>query len=190
MQATMRRPKGKKYCTDESKLNRFLRGLKLRACPHCGRVGFLIGHGVVRGYADTGQGRRVRGRRFFCSNRFRRLGCGRTFSVVFAEVIVGFVVRTQTLLAYIEAVVRGLSRKAAWQQSAPCFSQTSGYRLWQRLQLAQTRLKAWLCLLRPPPACAATEPLAQLLAHLRSVFPLSACPLSSFQQRFQRPLFS
>ena len=56
--------------------------LKVTPCPHCRAIGALIRHGYLRGY-DEGNLRHkaVRARRIFCSNRGRRPGCGRTFSV-------------------------------------------------------------------------------------------------------------
>lgn len=184
----MRYPKGKRYFSNECALNQYRRGLKLVPCPHCGRVGYLIGHGFLVGYSEAGQELVVRGRRIFCSNRYRRRGCGGTFSVMLADVLVGFMVRAGTLLAFLREVAGGLSRKAAWQRVAGSFSLESGYRLWRRLSAAQGHIKALLCRQRPPPDSTSCEPLVQLLAHLRCVFPSSECPFSSFQRCFQAPL--
>ncbi len=184
----MRYPKGKRYFSNESELDQYRRGMKFVHCPHCGRVGFLIGHGFLVGYAEAGQEMVVRGRRFFCSNRYRRKGCGRTFSVVIADVLVGFMVRACTLFSFLQRVADGLSRKAAWERAAASFSLESGYRLWRRLSEAQTHIKAVLCRQRPPPYSPANEPLVQVLDHLLCVFPLSDCPFADFQSRFQTPL--
>ena len=48
-------------------------GLELAWCPHCQQSGALIGHGVLRGYAECTSEVVVRGRRVFCSNRARGL---------------------------------------------------------------------------------------------------------------------
>jgi hypothetical protein len=183
----MRYPKGKRYCSTEAELHQYMLGLKLMPCPHCGRVGYIIGHGFLGGYSETGQEQVVRGRRFFCSNRHRRLGCGRTFSVLLADVLMGFMVRAHTLWNYLQGVLDGLSRKAAWERTAGAFSLESGYRLWRKLQGAQAHIRALLHRRRPPPDSSAEEPLAQLSAHLLCVFP-SDCPFSSFQIHFQTPL--
>jgi len=184
----MRYPKGKRYFSNESALDQYRREVKFVPCPHCGRMGFLIGHGFLFGYAEAGQEIVVRGRRFFCSNRYRRRGCGLTFSVLLADVLVGFVVRTYTLFAFLQGVADGLSRKAAWGRVAGSFSLESGYRLWRRLSEAQTHIKAVLCRQRPPPYSTAAEPLVQVRDHLRYFFPTSDCLFTSFQRRFQTPL--
>jgi hypothetical protein len=74
-------------------------GLKLTPCSHCRQTGALIGHGLLRGYAERSSDVVVRGRRIFCSNRDQRPGCGRTFSVLLSTVPSGFMVRTLTLFA-------------------------------------------------------------------------------------------
>lgn len=181
-------PKGRRYFSTQSELDQFRLELKLLQCPHCKRVGCLITHGFLLGYADDSSDVVVRGRRFYCSKRFQKLGCGRTFSVVFANVLVGFVVRTDTLWRFLLAVLNRYSRKAAWEQAAPRFSMTSGYRLWKRLARSQFRIRT-LCLgKRAPPQTVACEPLLQLIEHLRALFP-TADALAEFQKHFQTSLF-
>ncbi len=184
----MRYPVGKRYFISEGELHQFGFDLKLVQCPHCGRVGFLNGHGFLRGYGEAEQEMVIRGRRFFCSNRHQRLGCGRTFSVFFVDVLIGFMVRARTLWKFVQGVAGSLSRKASWEKSAGAFSLASGYRLWRRLTEAQARIKELLCRQRPPPYSPSEEPLVQLLDHMRCVFPLSDCPFVEFQSRFQTPL--
>jgi hypothetical protein len=161
---------GRRYVSDETALADLLSQSKLRACPHCRRSGALIGHGFLRGYCERGSEVEVRGRRFFCSNRHRRAGCGRTFSVALMTVLTGFMVRTLTLLRFAQAVLGGVTRRAAWLcEASGAFSLSSGYRLWRRLQGAQSALRSRLSREAPAPLCAAREPLAQLLAHFAAV---------------------
>ena len=165
-------------------------GIKLWSCPHCRRSGTLIGHGFLSGYEEQGQAIAQRGRRIFCSDRYRRQGCGRTFSVLASTALAGFVVRTLTVFRFVEHVLAGLTRNAAWQAAAlGAFSLSSGYRLWRRLQHAQSALRSRLCRQCAPPACPHSEPLAALLAHLRAVLPSAACLFTAFQADFQRGLF-
>jgi hypothetical protein len=180
---------GRRYVSDEAALSESLSQIKLRACPHCRRIGALIGHGFLRGYAERGSELEVRGRRFFCSNRYRRRGCGRTFSVLLATVVARFVVRAVTLFRFVELFVAGLTRNAAWRAaSAGALSVSSGYRLWRRLERAQSVLRTRLCRECPPPACTHSERLAGLTAHFRTVFPSAACPFSESQVHFGRGL--
>jgi hypothetical protein len=184
-----------RFVNDEPALAAVLDGIKVVACPHCRQTGALIGHGHLRGYSECGSERVVRGRRVFCSNRGRRTGCGRTFSVTLATMLCGFLVRTLTLWNFARAVVGGLSRRAAWLLAAgSALSLTSGYRLWTRLRTAQSALRARLCRVLPAPPSTAREPLAQLFAHLGIVLRASDAPVTSnlfavFQERLQCGLF-
>jgi hypothetical protein len=180
-----------KYVPDEDALDGFKSSVKLLPCPHCRRVGALVGHGFLRGYADTGGDQVVRGRRFFCSNRFRRPGCGRTFAVLLAGVLARFVVRLPTLFSFAHAVLAGASRRAAWKATvARAMSLQTAYRLWRRLCKTQVSLRARLCRVCPPPDSTAAEPMAQLLQHMQRAFPQAACPLSAFQTHFEVGLWA
>ncbi len=156
----------------------------------------LVGHGVLTGYAERGNERQVRGRRLLCSARFRRSGCGRTSSVLIATVVAGFTVRTPTISALLNAVVGGLRRKAAWERvqraagGVPGLSLRSGYRLWEYLVAAQSRIRTALCALAPPPPTTDTRPIAQMLAHLCHALAEAGCLLAAFQLTLQRGLFA
>jgi hypothetical protein len=148
----------------------------------------VVGHGLLMGYAEDGGDRVVRGRRLLCSRRFRRSGCGRTFSVLLATVLSNFAVRTGTLWHLLRAVVAGACRKAAWESLAAGLSLRSGYRLWARLTEAQSRIRTMLCSLGPPPVTGDPRPLAQVLAHLRQQFGDTDCALAQLQLATQQNL--
>ncbi len=103
----------------------------------------------------------------------------------------GFVVRTLTLWCFLQAVLSGLTRRAAWLSAAGgALSLSSGYQLWRRLCGAQSALRARLSREAPPPPSTAREPLAQLRAHLRVVVGDAAPePLSAFRIGLQRGVF-
>ena len=180
-----------RFARDDSGLTDALLGIKLVGCPHCRRSGALIGHGFLRGYAERSSSEVIRGRRFFCSNRALRWGCGRTFSVALMNVLGGFIVRTLTLFRFAQAVLGGLTRRAAWLCAARgTFALSSGYRLWRRLQGAQSALRTQLSREAPAPLCAGREPLAQLLAHFRAVLGEGEADLfAAFQAHAQVALF-
>jgi hypothetical protein len=184
----MRTSKGEKYCSDPAQLFQQINAIKLAPCPHCKQMGFLIRHSYLRGYDEFGQEQVVRGQRLFCSNRRHRGGCGQTFPVLLADVFWGFMVRARTLWKYLLGVLDGLSRKKAWEQAQTGFSLQSGYRLWNRLDQAQTHIRTLLLKQHPFPDCAASEPLAQMVQHLVCVFPSADCPFEEFQNHFQSSL--
>jgi hypothetical protein len=163
---------------------------KVLACPHCGLYGTLNAHGWLSGYAEIGSARIVRGRRLYCSRRFRRPGCGRTLSVLFGNMLAGFTVTTRTLARFVFAVVAGACRKAAWERAAGAgLSLRSGYRLWERLDRAQAALRTRLCRISAPPPTHSVLPMAQLITHLSAIFGSAEHALSRFQRHFQVSLF-
>lgn len=105
--------------------------------------------------------------------------------------ITGSVVGTLTLWCFLQAVLSGLTRRAAWLGvAAGVLSVSSGYRLWRRLCAAQSALRARLSRHAPAPPCTAREPLAQLCAHLRVVVGTGDTDLFSVvQSRLQHGLF-
>jgi len=175
-----------RFVRDTSGLDQRLVDVKLTACPHCGRVGALIGHGILWGYGEQGCHRVVRGRRFLCSNRFRRLGCGRTFSVLLAHVVRRFVIGTEGLSRLLDGVLAGLTRKAAWEASRRGQCLRSAYRLWSLMVCAQSAWRTFLSCRCPPPRCTDARPIAQVVAHMRCVLGAPACLLHAFQLTFQR----
>ncbi len=184
--------RARRFVSSEAELDEARTTAKLQACPHCGRVGTLIGHGMLWGYAERhARERVVRGRRLLCSNRYRNRGCGRTLSIWLETVMIGFVVRARTLSSFVSKVTEGQTRKAAWESVANgSLSLGSGYRLWQRLVQAQPELRTRLSGAVPAPPCSSKEPWAQLLAHFRLVLPGADCLFGRFQSWFQAALFS
>lgn len=164
----------------------FAERLKLIACPHCRRVGMLVRHGYLRGYDDTSPRRKtVRARRVFCSNRHRRTGCGRTFSVWMASKIRRLSLTTQCLLAFLQRAATG-PLAAAIRDTACLRSDRTLRRIWNQFDRGQSRLRTALHGRAPPPRSlspSARRPdAAQTLAHLHAAFPQADCPIAAFQQ--------
>jgi len=68
-----------RFLSSVSEFEKYGRGLKGVKCPWCGRFGFVVGHGRVRGYLGCGDLKDDKGKRYRCDNRNRRGGCGRTY---------------------------------------------------------------------------------------------------------------
>lgn len=160
--------------------------LKQTPCPHCRTVGTLIRHGSLHGFDDSSPQRKtLRARRIFCSNRHRRPGCGRTFSVWIAEKIRRSGLTTRTLLAFLKRAVAG-SIAAAIHATKGHRSDRTWQRIWKRFDLAQSRIRTALLGRGPPPELSPQvfrrPAAAQVLAHLQASFLHADCPLAAFQQ--------
>jgi hypothetical protein len=145
-------------------------------------------HSLLQGNDPVqANGRVVRGQRVFCSNRGRRGGCGKTFSLVLADVLSRHTLTATLVWRWLVELLAGLSVKAAVEKLRLPFALETIYRLRRRLQRGLDRVRTRLCRKLPPPTGQQVQPLWQTAEHLRMVFPDSACPAADFQLHFQHP---
>jgi hypothetical protein len=162
--------------------------LKRTPCPHCKVVGTLNRHGCLYGFDESSSQRKtLRARRIFCSNRNKRGGCGKTFSVWLADKIRRLSLTTGALWRFLQCAVGG-GVLAASRALACQLSDRSMQRIWKRFDRAQSNIRTALCWRCPPPewppkmaAIPARQPAAQVLAHLQAAFPEVHCPIAAFQ---------
>src|SRR5690606_31982300 len=126
------------------------------------------------------------GRRFFCTNRGRRKGCGRTVSVLLADSVSRFTVTVATLWSLFVALSQGHSVARSAGLRWP-LSMRSAYRLSRRLLLAALTWRAWLCARSEAPRVNLHGPLAQLREHL--AHELGASPFAMLQLHGNASLF-
>ncbi len=177
------------YVNNVAGLQAFHQNLKLRSCPWCFQVGYLIFNGAMYGFGwRRADERQVRGQRVFCSNRWLRRGCGRTFSVLFSFLLRGRMIPAILVDAFISRVLEGATRRSAWLSLRHSFSLESGYRLWNQWLDGQVHVRSWLCRKGSPPEAGSDGP-SQTWAHLKQVFSDQACPITAFQDHFQQPFF-
>ena len=171
------------FYRDEDDWIALVERLKLTPCPHCKKAGALIRHGVLRGFDERSPQRKtVRARRIFCSNRHRRLGCGRTFSVWAADKIRRLSVTTDGLWAFLKRAAAGSIAAAIRAADGP-LSDRTWQRLWKRFDRGQSAIRTALFGQCPPPepsirsstsSQAERRPAAtHVLVHLQCPFPRS-----------------
>lgn len=163
------------YAENETELEALAREAKRWGCPRCGRRGTLNAHGFLRGGAENAPRKdAVRGRRFYCSARGRRAGCGRTFAVLLAQILAGASVRTAPWWRFIAARLGGASVLGAWEKARSGFSLEAAYWWWRRWRESAVRTALWRG--REPPGS-----LVAALAHGYG----AADPIAVFQARHQ-----
>lgn len=155
-------------------------------CPHCRASGFLILHGYLYGYEDSMDSKRIRrGHRIFCSDRRRRAGCGRTFSLLQASFMTNFMISTKTLWEFLQSMADGLNRFQAFIPVREKLEISSIYRLFNCFKHNQSRIRTALVTAQGPPDVRDSDPVMQTIGHLKSLFKDDSCPVASFQHRFQ-----
>jgi hypothetical protein len=173
------------YRNDEE-WNALAERLKQTPCPHCKVVGALIRHGFLYGFDDSSPQRRtLRARRIFCSNRKARPGCGRTFSIWFANKIRRLSLTTGCLWRFLLRATAG-SLHAAIRAANCHLSDRTLQRIWKRFNQGQSQIRTALLGRCPPPELpvqpSPRPAAAQVLAHLQAAFPDADCPIDAFQQ--------
>jgi hypothetical protein len=160
--------------------------LKQSRCPHCGCTESLNRHSFLSGNdPSTAAAKCQRGQRVFCSNRGQRGGCGRTFSLVFADVLPRHTMTASLLWPWLVALLAGGSVKAAVEKFPLSFVLETFYQLRRKLQHKLDQVRSRLCQKQPPPASTHTDPLLQTVEHLQQTFAGTGCPLAEFQLHFQ-----
>lgn len=161
--------------------------LKFVPCPHCHKIGSLIQHGFLRGYAESSSHRIIRGRRYFCSNRNRMRGCGRTFSVLLSYILKFSILRAPSLWRFLQGVLQGQSKQHAFESLNLPFALSTCYRLWKRFLKSIPHIRHCLLRLSPIPNTCHSKSFAVTLAHLQFAFPKEPSPIAHFQVHFQKP---
>jgi len=181
-------------CERRTRIERRAFLLKQQRCPHCGKFGALNRHSRLSGKGFGVQCRRLpRGQRVYCSNRGRKRGCGRTFSIWLCTTLPRHGVDAPALSRLIAGLLGGLSLKNAAESLRAPFALETFYHLRKRLRLRMDALRVLLVRQTgPPPPCDFADPLLHTLAHLRRAFhaavpdgePSGLC--AWFQLHFQR----
>lgn len=159
--------------------------MKNTACPRCGCKGYLILHGYLYGYSESGSEKEKRGRRIFCSNRKNRKGCGKTFSMLFSGFIPNRTIRSDGLWDFLSRIKDNLSIAKAFKGAKIPLSASSAHRIFKDFTENQPVIRTLLMGLKAPPVLPDVEnPNVCTIIHLESVF--KDGPVSAFQQHFNR----
>jgi hypothetical protein len=167
-----------RFYRSDAEWNAIVLAFKLTPCPHCKVVGALNCHGFLRGFDDSSPQRQtIRAHRIFCSNRHRRLGCGRTFSVWLFDKIRRLGLSAPRFWQFLQRVVA--STLAAAIDATPCpYCRRTMQRIWRRFRLGQSRIRTAI---RPPPSTPVSKrPETEVLDHLQAAFP-DHNPIAQFQ---------
>lgn len=185
------------YVANKKELESYQEKLKQQSCPYCKKFGTLNRHSCLKGHElslKASAQKLLRGKRVYCSNRGRRGGCGKTFSLLFSTLLKGYLVCSKTLSTFLKALANGDTPKRAWQKNTSLFCLENAYRLLDKFKNFQCSLRTTLSKKQPPPLPKKTAkvaaPLLQTIDHLMNAFAESSCAVSAFQRHFQKGFFS
>lgn len=180
----------KKFYKTKKEFEEFHAKLKLCPCPHCSKTGFLNLHGYLKGFPENGKEKIKKGRRIYCSNKNKKGGCGRTFSILDASYIKNFRISAKTIWHLLEKVKDGSSKAEALRTSGSTMGETTVYRIFRKFKYNQPRIRTLLAGVREPPRLKGVkDPVIQTIIHLKSAFRKFVCPVARFQYHFQTSFF-
>jgi len=177
----------KKYYQLENEIENIHAGLKFTQCPYCKLVGLLIMHGFLYGYDEqNNKPGFIRGRRFFCSNRNKKIGCGRTINIFKTLIIKSFTYTANTIWDFLNNILNNFNIFQAFKILNIPFSSSTPYRLFSKFKLKQSELRTALNRIKSPPDNSTySNPVFQTIEHLRHAFKNYDCPAAAYQYAAQ-----
>ena len=109
------------------------RQLEHERCHHCDRTQHLVSHGFVRKKERAGALPAVVGKRGFCSNRYRRSGCGRTMQLYLDATLRCLHYAAGAMEAFLLAWLAGSTVQRAYRQATGTVVSRNAYRWLNRL---------------------------------------------------------
>lgn len=176
-----------KFCPSEKHFKEIHHNLKLIYCPHCRKTQNLILHGYLYGFGYKTYSQRItRGHRILCSNRNRRDGCGKTFSIFFKVFLKNFIINTKSLWQVLKNHSSGKNKTRSFQSLDLPFCPTTCYRLFKKFHLKQHHIRSYLSrrCKAPKDTNENITPKIATLRHCQKTFPRED-PIAAFQQYFQ-----
>lgn len=172
----------RRFYSSSQEFEQFHETIKMKQCPHCRQIGCLILHGYLYGYGDTDMVRR--GRRIFCSNRQKKTGCGRTFSILMAGFIKHCMIPSGSVSSFLSKIAQGDRPVTAFRALGGQMNENAGYRILRQFRKQLPRIRTCLLKVNDPPGLKYIKnPAVQTILHLKTVF--NGCMVSRFQQYFQ-----
>jgi len=112
-------------------------------CVHCLKNGQFVSHGVIYKQRSSTLVEKV-GKRIFCSNRYGRSGCGRTFQLYVANEVPSFRYGAIHLFIFISALVANLNIAEAYYQATGQLESRNAWRWLRKLILKLSEYRSFL----------------------------------------------
>ncbi len=182
----------RKYFSDIESIDSFSLSLDVHKdalqCAHCSRKDQFVSHGFV--YKQRSQTLRAKvGKRIFCSNRYGRSGCGRTYRLYIAEALPGLQYGAAHLFVFLLALMSHATVQQAYEKATGTEDPRNA---WRWLNKLQVKLIDYRCFLqRRADALNAqfrsrVRRLQVLLPTVKRLFALfDDCPCAHYQMRHQ-----
>lgn len=137
----------KRFYPDFDTLDRFTLALDYHQeqleCTHCLKCDQFVSHGIIYKQRSIAHCEAV-GKRIFCSNRYGRSGCGRTFQLYVASEVPFFRYCAAHLFVFITSLLASFSVKQAYHSATGQSTTRNAWRWLNRLTLNLSRFRVFL----------------------------------------------
>jgi len=157
-------------------------------CLHCNKSDQFVSHGFIYKQRSISLAEKV-GKRIFCSNRYGRSGCGRTFQLYVASQFPSFHYSSNHLVIFINSLLKNLTVRASYRNATGQSESRNAWRWLNKLIIKLTDYRRYLKA-RTQTASTAFKSKARrlqiLLPTLTRLFnKVNGCPCSHYQQCYQ-----
>lgn len=137
----------RRFYRDYDSIHRFTQSLDYHQseleCDHCLKNDQLVSHGNIYKQRSMNNAEKV-GKRLFCSNRYGRTGCGRTFQLYVATEIPSFRYGAASLFVFITALLAHLKISEAYEQATGQTEPRNAWRWLHKLMFRLSELRSFL----------------------------------------------
>ena len=113
------------------------------ACEHCFKNDQFVSHGIIYKQRSSVHAEKV-GKRLFCSNRYGRNGCGRTFQLYVATEVPTYRYGAAHLFLFIAALMANMNISEAYHQATDQTEPRNAWRWLKRLMFKLSHYRRFL----------------------------------------------
>lgn len=160
-------------------------------CAHCLKNDQFVSHGNIYKQRSIAFAEKI-GKRLFCSNRYGRSGCGRTFQLYIANEVPSFRYGAAQLFVFITALLANLKIGEAYEQATGQTEPRNAWRWLDKLMRKLSDLRSFLRVRNHPSVCSMPKQ-SGCLQHLLPTIARLFTPFNNgcfdFQMSQQRAFF-
>ncbi len=137
----------KRFYSDFDSIHAFTQSLNYHQneleCTHCLKSDQFVSHGIIYKQRSIVQAEKV-GKRLFCSNRYGRSGCGRTFQIYIADEVPTYRYAAVHLFLFITALMANMNISDAYCQATGQPEPRNAWRWLKRLMFKLSHYRSFL----------------------------------------------
>lgn len=150
-----------------------LRHQNILRCKHCSKSDQFLSHGFIYKSTYSDIGIIKVGKRIFCSNRYKKKGCGRTLALIIAGELPKKQYNSSHLMLFIRYLIQFFSVREAYKKATRTNNPRNAYRWLNALEANLLSYRSFLKRPTESPPKRRNKRLTLLTSTLKALFTLS-----------------